>query len=172
MQRTESKVIADVHTVIVSTIPALVLATIMMATVAIPQVNATGLGGCYNRDENATTEFDPDAGSDICSDRSNNPEAYCLNYGDDPWCNRVDICDDGGEITSKDLFCTGEAVRSADEGCPKGFHSIGGDESGLCYINSIPCPEGAYKIRDSNPTYAGDYYCDSSPPNNLSRIID
>lgn len=64
------------------------------------------------------------------------------------------------------MFCTGDAVRTIQGvGCPVGTHGIEGDESGLCYDNSVPCPENAdYKIPDSTPTYPGDYYCDNLPP--------
>jgi hypothetical protein len=45
----------------------------------------------------------------------------------------VDICDDEGDVTSEDDFCTGDAVRSIpDKGCPEGYHGIEGDESGQC----------------------------------------
>ena len=146
-----------------------------LAQVMISQayVNATGLSGCYDHDPDAKTEFDPDPAPDICQDRSNHPEAYCLNYDQDPWCNQVNICDDEGEITSKDMFCTGEAARIVSGvGCPKGFHVIEGDESGLCYINSMPCPETDYKILQETPSYPGEYYCDNLPPKNLSKVID
>jgi hypothetical protein len=93
------------------------------------QVNASGLSIC------------DDPSVQRCEDRNNHPERYCISYGDeDEWCENVDICDYGGEITSKDQFCTGEAVRNLPEGsCPDGFHSVEEDESGLCYDNDLGC---------------------------------
>jgi hypothetical protein len=46
------------------------------------------------------------------------------------------------------------------------------DESGLCYLNSVPCPEGDYKILERDPSYTGQYYCDNLPPRDESLIID
>jgi hypothetical protein len=50
-----------------------------------------------------------------------------------------------GKINSNSKFCTGKAVRNLPYppgGCPEGFHGVEDDESGLCYSDNIPCPEG------------------------------
>ena len=45
--------------------------------------------------------------------RSEHPEWYRIYYEDDLWCDQIDICDDDDdEITSKNMFRTGEAVSS------------------------------------------------------------
>jgi hypothetical protein len=90
-------------------------------------VNASGLSSCN----------DPE--TQVCEDRNEHPERYCIQYEEDEWCDQVDICDDEGEITSKDQFCTGEAVSSGPEGCPDGYHSVEDDETGQCYDNDLGC---------------------------------
>ena len=94
-------------------------------TVAIPMnVNASGLSE---------------------SDFPEHPEAYCILNEDYSPCANVDICDDEGEITSEDQFCTGEAVRNLPYppgGCPEDYHGIEDDETGQCYSDDIECPEG------------------------------
>jgi hypothetical protein len=114
------------------------------------EFNATGLTLCD----------DPER--QVCEDRSNHPEEYCIHYQEVPWCDKVNICDDEGEITSNDQFFTGEAVRDLpSRHCPVDTHSIEGDESGQCYRNHVPCPEDMHKIPVTNPDYPGDYYCDN-----------
>jgi hypothetical protein len=113
------------------------------------KVNATGLTHCD----------DPE--TQVCEDRSNHPEEYCIKYEEDEWCDQVDICDDEGEITSKDLFCTGEAVSyDAYEGCPEGYHEEEDDESGQCYRNDVPCREGMITT-DENDCRAKYSFCPS-----------
>lgn len=45
-----------------------------------------------------------------CYDRNDNPEEYCVNYqdGKQNFCENTDICDDEGNIKSKDPECTGK----------------------------------------------------------------
>ena len=79
------------------------------------------------------------------SDIVDNPEAVCMNYGDESemkdLCDWINICDDTGEVNSTHEFCTGEAVSNppGPSGCPEGFHSEEDDESGLCYTNEKGC---------------------------------
>ena len=89
------------------------------------------------------------------SDFAEHPERYCMSYGDDPdqdLCEDVDICDEEGEITPDNDFCTGKAVRNllySPGGCPEGFHSTEDDESGLCYPDTEPCYPGHLSSPDT-----------------------
>jgi hypothetical protein len=134
-------------------ISAFTAAALVLTISLVPiNVNASGFGRCS---EESTSS---------CEQRDRHHESYCIAIEDDLFCDDVDICDDEGDVTSEDQFCTGEAVRTTGEGCPEDTHVIEGDESGLCYSNDVPCPEGDYEIPESNPSYPGQCYCDNFPP--------
>jgi hypothetical protein len=71
-----------------------IAAVLSSASIAITNVNASGLG---------------------ISDFAEHPEQVCATYGDRPemkdLCDWIDICDDSGKVNSTSKFCTGKAVR-------------------------------------------------------------
>lgn len=72
------------------------------------------------------------------------PDEQCLFDPSLPHCAPVDgECPDGFAMNANDqCFPTG--------GCPDGYHSIEDDESGTCYSDEIPCPDGQIKSEDGN----------------------
>jgi hypothetical protein len=139
----------------------ILLLAIIGLTIPIMNVEASGFTVC-NEETGAG-----------CDERAKYPETYCIAVEQDPFCENVDICDDEGEVTSEDDFCTGDAVRSVPgEGCPEGYHTFEGDETGQCYSNDLPCSENDYKILQETPNYPGEYYCDNLKPKDESRILE
>lgn len=127
--------------------------TLVLTISLVPiNVNASGFGRCSEESIS------------IREERDIHPESYCIAIEDDPFCDNVNICDDEGDESREDQFCTGEAVRTTAEGCPQDTHVIEGGETGICYSNGVPCPEGDYKISQSNPSYTDQYYCDNLLP--------
>jgi|SRR5919106_1071754 hypothetical protein len=85
------------------TIGAIIAITLSAIVPDYNSVNASGFGRC---------DADEPEDSTSCKKWATHPEEYCKINEEDPFCDDVDICDDEGDATSEDMFCTSDAVRT------------------------------------------------------------
>jgi hypothetical protein len=77
----------------------ILIASISLVSLVPMNVNATRFGRCTETSTHS------------CEERDRHPESYCIAIEEDTFCDDIDICDNEGDVTSEDPFCTGDAVR-------------------------------------------------------------